>query len=129
VFRTSLRQVNLFCMFRDLEGVRGGCKVYTGSGRTSPHPVISGLRYRHKAHSRGYKQGERGRRGSQVSFSWSRWLQGEVLAKYWLGNRTPTSKSASYTSVFSVLSSLGSSLHCPPEPKNILSLGAGLLLL
>jgi hypothetical protein len=40
-----------------------------------------------KARSRGYKQGERGRRGSQVSCSWWRWLEGRFLAKSSLGDR------------------------------------------
>jgi hypothetical protein len=47
VFRTSLQQVNLLCAFRASEGVHGGCKIYTGLGRTSLHPVIGGLGYRH----------------------------------------------------------------------------------
>ena len=40
-------QVNLLCVFRALDGVSGGRKIYTGSGRTSLHPVIDGLHYRH----------------------------------------------------------------------------------
>jgi hypothetical protein len=47
VFRTSLRQVNLLYVFRAPDGVRGGRKIYTSSGRTSLLPVIGGLRYRH----------------------------------------------------------------------------------
>jgi hypothetical protein len=47
VFRTSLRQVNLLCAFQALEGVPGGCKIYTDLGRTSLLPIIGGLRYRH----------------------------------------------------------------------------------
>jgi hypothetical protein len=47
VFRTSLRQVNLLCVFWALDGVRGGSKIYTGSDRTSLLLVIGGLRYQH----------------------------------------------------------------------------------
>jgi hypothetical protein len=47
VFRTSLRQVNLLCVFRFSDGVHDGRKIYTGSGRTSLFPVIGGLRYQH----------------------------------------------------------------------------------
>jgi hypothetical protein len=53
-----------------------------------------------KAHSRGYKQGKKGRRGSQVSCSWWSWLQGGVLAKSWLDDEAPTSRSSSCSSVF-----------------------------
>jgi hypothetical protein len=47
VFRTSLRQVNLLYAFQAPEGVRGGRKIYTSSGRTSLLSVIGGLRYQH----------------------------------------------------------------------------------
>jgi hypothetical protein len=40
VFHTSLQQVNLLCVFRAPEGVRGGRKIYTGSRRTFLHPAI-----------------------------------------------------------------------------------------
>jgi hypothetical protein len=53
-----------------------------------------------KACGRGYKQGERGRRGYQVSYSWWRWLQGGVLAKSWLGDGVPASRSSFGSSVF-----------------------------
>jgi hypothetical protein len=40
-------------------GVREGCKIYTGSDKTSLHPVIGGLRYTDtiddQTRSRGYK--------------------------------------------------------------------------
>jgi hypothetical protein len=38
-------QVNFLYAFRVPEGVYGGCKVYTGLGRTSLLAVIGGLRY------------------------------------------------------------------------------------
>jgi hypothetical protein len=47
VFRTSLQQVNLLCAFWASDGVLGGYKIYTGSGRMFLFPVIDGLRYRH----------------------------------------------------------------------------------
>jgi hypothetical protein len=47
VFRTSLRQVNLLCVFWAPEGMRRGHKIYIGSGRTFLRPIIGGLRYRH----------------------------------------------------------------------------------
>jgi hypothetical protein len=34
-------------MFQAPNGMHGGRKIYTDLGRTSLHPVISGLRYRH----------------------------------------------------------------------------------
>jgi hypothetical protein len=58
--------------------------------------------------SRGYKQGERGRRGSQISYSWWRWSQGGVISKSWLGSEALASRSSSSSSVFWVFSSLGS---------------------
>ena len=33
------------CVFKASDGVSGGCKIYTGSGRTSIYPIIGGLRY------------------------------------------------------------------------------------
>jgi hypothetical protein len=47
VFWTSLRQVNLLCVFRAPDGVRDERKIYTSSGRTSLLSAIGGLRYRH----------------------------------------------------------------------------------
>jgi hypothetical protein len=47
VFQTLLRQINLLCAFRTLEGVHDGRNIYTGLGRTSLLPVIGDLRYRH----------------------------------------------------------------------------------
>jgi hypothetical protein len=47
VFRNSLRQVNLLCVFLAPDGVHGGRKIYTSSGRTSLHLVIDGLHYMH----------------------------------------------------------------------------------
>jgi hypothetical protein len=44
VFQTSLRQVNLLCVFWAPEGTR---EIYTGSDRTSLLLVIGDLRYRH----------------------------------------------------------------------------------
>mgnify|MGYP006934350948 CR=1 FL=1 len=35
------------CTFQASDGVRGGRKIYTGSDRTSLHPVINGLHYLH----------------------------------------------------------------------------------
>jgi hypothetical protein len=53
-----------------------------------------------KAHSRAYKQArERERRGSQVSYSWWRWLQSRVLAKSWLDGGALASGSSSSSSV------------------------------
>jgi hypothetical protein len=52
--------------------------------------------------------GERGRRGSKVSYSWWwRWLQSGVLAKSWLGGRALAFGSASYSSVFLDVFSFG----------------------
>jgi hypothetical protein len=47
VFRTSLRQINLLCVFRAPEDVHGRHKIYIGSGRMSLLAVIGSLRYRH----------------------------------------------------------------------------------
>jgi hypothetical protein len=47
VFRTSLRQVNLLYVFRALEGVGGGHKIYTRLGRMSLLLVTGDLRYWH----------------------------------------------------------------------------------
>jgi hypothetical protein len=47
------------CVFWALNGVLGGCKVYTGSGRMSLYPVFDGSRYQHLCCSmlvRGYKR-------------------------------------------------------------------------
>jgi hypothetical protein len=56
--------------------VLGGRKVYTGSGRMSLHPVFDGSRYRYLCCSMlvlgvtsGLQAGERGRKGSQVSYA------------------------------------------------------------
>jgi hypothetical protein len=47
MFRTSLQQVNLLCVFWAPKGVRSGRNVYTGSSRTSLLPAIDDLRYWH----------------------------------------------------------------------------------
>jgi hypothetical protein len=51
-------------MFEGLDGVPSGRKIYTGSGRTSLHPVFGGSRYQHLYCSiliLGLQAGERGR--------------------------------------------------------------------
>jgi hypothetical protein len=63
------------CAFWALDGVLGGCKVYTSSAKMSLHPVFDGSRYRHlcclmlvvRVRS-GLQASERGRKGSQVSY-------------------------------------------------------------
>jgi hypothetical protein len=63
------------CAFWSLHDFLGGCKVYTSLGRMSLHPVFGGSRYRHhccsmlivRVTSR-LQAGERGRKGSQVSY-------------------------------------------------------------
>lgn len=47
VLSNQFRQVNLFMHVLGLDGVLGGRKIYTGSDRTSMHPVFGGLCYRH----------------------------------------------------------------------------------
>jgi hypothetical protein len=47
VFRTSLQQINLLCVFQAPNDVCGGHNIYTSLGRTSLHPVIDSWRYRH----------------------------------------------------------------------------------
>jgi hypothetical protein len=48
------------------DGVFGGHKVYTSSGRTSLHPIFDDSRYRHLCYSMlavgGYKRAREGRR-------------------------------------------------------------------
>jgi hypothetical protein len=45
---SNLAPTNKFiCVFQAPDGVCGGHKIYIGSGRTSLHPVIDGLRYWH----------------------------------------------------------------------------------
>jgi hypothetical protein len=56
VYHTSLRQVNLLCVFRTPEGVCGGRKIYTSSGRTSLHPACATGSINDETRSRVYKQ-------------------------------------------------------------------------
>jgi hypothetical protein len=66
VFRTSFQQINLLCALQAPEGVHGGRKIYTGSGKTSyfsssylwlalPTPLMI------KTRSTGYKRARDGR--------------------------------------------------------------------
>jgi hypothetical protein len=82
-----------------------------------------------KALSKGYKQGERGSRGSKFFVRVGRWLQGGVLTKYWLRGRAPTSESSYCSSIFWTSSHLGFILASSAIEKESLCLGVSLLLL
>jgi hypothetical protein len=94
-----------------------GQNVPTSSHRQLAQPTSLMI----KARSTGYKQGERERRGSQVSCSWWRWSQGRVLAKSRLGSEAPVSRSSSCSSVFRASSRLGSVLTSSVREKEPLS--------
>jgi hypothetical protein len=77
------------------DGVLGGHKVYTGSARTSLHPVFNGSRYWHLCYSMlvvgiisGLQADKRGNKSSQISYAWvdlkTIGLELESYTKPWL---------------------------------------------
>jgi hypothetical protein len=85
---SNLWQVNLLCAFRATDGVHGGHKIYICSGRTSLHPVIGDLHYRHHWWSKLVRgdtsDRERERRDCQVPYHGGGGAKGYMVESYGL---------------------------------------------